>query len=164
MIRLIVAYDRQFGIAKQGIMPWHIPSDLAYFAANTKSDGGVILAGSTTFKSFGGPLKDRQNYVLTSKTEPIAGAELVHDLEAFLQPYHRTDKHVWVTGGASVFEQLIDAELADTIYATQIAADFGCSQFFPLFKDHFKLESESDLHEENGFIFTYQIYQRVLAT
>ncbi len=163
MIRLIAAFDRQRGIAKQGFMPWNIPSDLAYFAAKTKSDGGMILVGSTTFKTFKAPLVDRTNFVLTSDKTPIEGVELVHDLNKFLQPYSQTDQHIWVIGGANVFAQVIEADLADEISATQIEADFGCSQFFPSLPDTFQVVSESDLHEENGFIFKYVVYTRSVS-
>ena len=163
MIRLIAAFDRQRGIAKQGFMPWNIPTDLAYFATKTKSGGGTILVGSTTFRTFKAPLADRKNYVLTSDKTPIEGVELVHNLINFLQPYHQSDQHLWVVGGANVFAQVIEADLADEIYATQIEADFGCTQFFPSLPDTFQLVSESELHEENGFIFKYLIYARAVV-
>jgi dihydrofolate reductase len=77
MIRLIVAHDRQRGIAKQGFQPWKIPEDETYFSEKTKSCGGIILLGSTTYKTLKGPLPDRKNYVLTSDKTPIDGVELV---------------------------------------------------------------------------------------
>lgn len=160
MIRLIVAYDRQRGIAKHGYQPWSIPDDEAYFAAKTKSAGAEILVGSVTYKTFDGPLKDRKNYVLTRDKTAIEGVELVHDLEKFLKPYQGTGKDIWVVGGANVYGQALDMGLADEIYATAIAADFGCQQFFPEPGPEFQLISESDLHEQNGFIYTYQLYAK----
>lgn len=162
MIRLIVASDRQRGLAKQGILPWHIPADVAYFAQKTKSDGAVVLMGSTTFKSMQRPLPERKNYVLTSDDSPISGVELIHHLENFLKDYRGDEQHLWAIGGANVFEQIFEAGLADELYITRIEADFGCTQFFPDFSDNFQLVSESDLQEQNGFLFTYQVYAKVL--
>lgn len=158
MIRLIVAYDRQRGIAKQGFQPWKIPEDGTYFSQMTKSLGGNILVGSTTFKTLKGPLAGRTNYVLTSDKTPIDGVELVHDLSNFLKEYSQKD--VWVVGGANVYGQVLELGLADELYITKIEADFGCNQFFPSFGDEFKLAEQSDLHEQNGFIFKYEVYSK----
>jgi dihydrofolate reductase len=158
MIRMIVAHDRQRGIAKQGFQPWKIPQDEKYFSEKTKSFGAVILVGNTTFKTLNGPLPGRKNYVLTSNKTPIDGVELVHDLAKFLKAY--ADKDLWVVGGANVYAQVLELRLADELYITKIAADFGCNQFFPTFGDEFKLIEQSDLHEQNGFIFTYELYSK----
>lgn len=158
MIRLIVAHDRQRGIAKQGFQPWKIPDDESYFSKKTKSCGGVVLVGSTTFKTLKGPLEGRKNYVLTSDNTPIDGVELVHDLSKFLKDY--IDIDVWVVGGANVYGQVFELDLANELYITKIEADFGCNQFFPIVGDEFKLVEQSDLHEQNGFIFKYEVYSK----
>ena len=163
MIRLIVAYDRKRGIAKKGIMPWNIPDDEAYFTAKTKSGGGETLTGSTTYKTFKGPLVERKNYVLTSEKTPIEGVELVHNLEKFLKLYTGTGRDLWVVGGANVFAQVLEAGFADEVYATAIEADFGCNQFFPALHESFQLVSQSDLHEQNGFIYTYEVYAKAVS-
>src|SRR5665213_105571 len=105
MIRLIAALDRTRGIAKQGFQPWFIPEDTQSFKQLTKQYGGNVLVGSTTFKTFKGPMSERQNYVLTRDKTPIEGVELVHDLEPFLKQYQ--EKDLWVVGGANVFAQVI---------------------------------------------------------
>src|ERR1700679_1620258 len=91
MIRLIAAIDRKRGVAKGGLQPWYIPEDERYFGEQTKKNGGAVLVGSTTFKTFHEPLAGRQNYVLTSDRTPITGAELVNDLEKFLKDFQNKD-------------------------------------------------------------------------
>jgi dihydrofolate reductase len=156
MIRLIVAIDRKQGLAKQGFQPWYIPQDEHYFTDKTKDFGGNVLVGSTTFRTFKGPLSDRQNYVLTRDKEPIEGVELVHDLNKFL--HDLGDKDLWVIGGANVFSQVMEHGKADELYITKIEADFGCNQFFPLYEESFDIAEQSDLHEQNGFIFAFTKY------
>lgn len=158
MNRLIVAIDRKRGLAKQGFQPWHIPEDEQFFTEQTKRYGGIALIGSTTFKTFKGPLADRQNYVLTRDKEPIEGVELVHDLNKFLKDFQ--DQDVWVIGGANVFSQVIEAGKADELYITHIEAEFGCNQFFPAYEANFTLAERSDLHEQNGFIFSFAKYTK----
>ena len=158
MIRLIAAIDRKQGIAKHGFQPWSIPADEQYFADQTKSQGAEILMGSTTFKVIGAALPDRQNYVLSHDKTPLEGATVINDLHAFLTSY--TDKDLWVIGGANVYSQVIETGLADELYLTEIEADFGCDQFFPKFDPEYTVEQQSELHEQNGFIFRYKVYAK----
>ncbi|MDB5164741.1 MAG: dihydrofolate reductase [Candidatus Saccharibacteria bacterium] len=160
MIRLIVAIDRKRGIAKQGFQPWYIPEDEQYFSEQTKSLGAEILVGSTTYKTFGGPLPERQNHVLTSNRTPLDGAHLVHDLGAFLKEYNDGGRDLWVIGGANLYAQVMEAGKADELYITHIEADFGCNQFFPEHEKNFSLAEQTELHEQNGFIFTYARYTK----
>lgn len=156
MNRLIVAIDRKRGMAKQGIFPWHIPEDEKYYDESTKTRSGNVLMGNTTFKTLNGPMPDRQNYVLTHDKTPVAGVELVHDLDQFLRDFE--DKDLWVIGGANVFAQVMQMGKAGELYITHIEADFNCNQFFPEYETGFKLAERSDLHEQNGFIFSYAKY------
>lgn len=159
MMRLIVALDRRRGIAKHGFMPWSIPEDEQYFTDKTKSDGGLVLTGGTTFRqTYHGPLAGRQNYILTHDTTPIEGATVVNDLDKFLRDFK--DKDVWVAGGAKVFEEIIKASQADELYLTHIDADFDCDQFFPEYEHGFKLVEQGEPREQNGFHFYYARYAR----
>ena len=151
--------DRKRGIAKQGFQPWKIPEDEKYFAAMTKQFGATLLVGNTTLRVMGGPLPERTNYVLTTDKTPIEGATVVNNLGKFLKDFQ--DKDLWVIGGANVYSQCFELNVIDQIYVTQIEADFGCNQFFPAIGENFKLGSQSDLHEQNGFIFRYEIYTKV---
>jgi dihydrofolate reductase len=159
MIRLIAALDRKRGIAKQGFQPWSIPEDTQYFKDMTKQFGGIVLVGSTTYKTFDGPMSDRQNFVLTRDKESIPGAELVHNLEKFLNEYQ--DKDIWVIGGANVFSQVMEMGRADELYITNIDADFGCNQYFPEYEGRYNLLKRSELHEQNGFIFSYATFAKI---
>lgn len=158
MNRLIVAVDRKLGLAKHGFMPWNIPEDEQFFTDKTKSEGGITLTGHGTFKTFKGPLVDRQNYILTRQDIKIEGVSIVHELEQFLDDFK--DQVVWVVGGAKVFEQVMALGRADELYITHIDADFGCDQFFPAYEDRFELQEKSERREQNGFFYTYARYTK----
>jgi dihydrofolate reductase len=160
MFRLIAAVDRKLGLAKQGFQPWYIPEDEQYFTDKTKTHGGNVLVGNTTYKTFGGkPLEGRQNYVLTRDKSPIEGSIVVNDLKHFYEEFEHID--VWVIGGANVFAQVMEDGKADELYLTQIEADFGCNQFFPQLEQNYQISEQSELHEQNGFIYRYVIYKKV---
>lgn len=158
MIRLIAAIDRKNGLAKHGGQPWSIPEDEAYFERQTRKYGGVVLMGSTTYKVIGKPLNERTNYVLSRDKTDLEEVEVVEDLDKFLDEFR--EKDVWVIGGANVFAQVIN--VADELYLTQIEADFNCNQFFPEYDQKFESSAQSELHEENGFIFSYAVYKKVI--
>lgn len=159
MIRLIVAIDRQRGMAKNGGQPWKIPDDEVHFTSQTKKYGGNVLVGSTTFRTFRGPLVDRHNYILTNHRDPIDGVELVHDLDKFLADF--AEKDLWIVGGAAVFEQVIKAGKADELYITHIDADLDCDQFFPEYENSFRLADRSQSQKQNGFSFFFASYAKV---
>lgn len=156
MIRHIVAIDRDYGIAKHGILPWSIPDDEQYFTDMTKKYGGVTLTGRATYDTFGGkPLAERQNFVVTHQTESIPGATLVHDIDDFFRQ-HTED--VWVVGGAEIFKQTLD--IADELYVTRIEATFNCDRFYPHFEDKFTLSYQSETKQQNGLNYRYEVYTR----
>lgn len=158
MIRLIAAIDRKRGIAKQNVIPWHIPEDQAFFDSETKKYGGHVLTGEVTFRITyqGIPLADRQNYILTRQDWTISGARVVNDLAAFLREFQ--DKDLWISGGAAVFKGVMELGYGDELLITHVDADFGCDRFFPSFEKKFKLAEKSGPREENGFRFTYARY------
>ena len=64
----ILATDINFGISKDGIIPWKSKKDMRFFFNKTKNN--VVIMGKTTYFSLPEqfrPLKDRLNIVLTSK-------------------------------------------------------------------------------------------------
>lgn len=155
MIRLIAAIDARRGIAKHGFQPWHLPADEAYFQQKTVQHGAVVLMGHTTYRVIGGPLPDRQNYVLSRSTRQLDGVTPISDLTGFLEAH----PEVWIIGGASVYAQTIDH--ADELYLSEIAADFGCDQFFPAYDlSRFTAIYSSAPQHQNGFTFTYTVYAR----
>lgn len=154
MIRLIAAIDRQQGIAKDGRLPWKIPSDERYFTRQTKQYGGIVLTGRVTFETFKRLLPERHIFVLTHSDKAISGAEPVKGATEVLGTY----PDVWVVGGAAVFIQTID--IADELYLTAIDADFGCDRFFPEYRDDFELYRQSNVQHENGYFFRYEVWRR----
>lgn len=156
MIRHIVALDREYGIAKHGVLPWSIPDDEKYFTEQTKTHGGVTLTGRATYDTFGGkPLEDRQNFVVTHSDDPIPGAVIVHDMDEF---FREQQGDVWVVGGAEIFKQTLAR--ADELYVTRVDATFKCDRFYPQFDDQFTLVSQSETKQQNGFNYRYEVYAR----
>jgi dihydrofolate reductase len=126
MIKAILATDAQFGISKDGVLPWPKNSeDLKFFREMTT--GHTVVMGRLTWESpdMPSPLPNRQNVVVTNNADYVAeGAEvIVGDPTARLLELAKTET-VFVIGGASLFESLLP--IIDEIYITQINGNFDC--------------------------------------
>lgn len=119
MITMIYAQTPARVIAEGGVMPWHVPEDLAYFKRMTT--GKTLLMGRTTWESLEPefrPLPGRRNIVLTRNTEYAAeGAEVVNSLIDGL----RADPDLWVIGGGQVYAAALP--YSQRVYVTEIDTD-----------------------------------------
>lgn len=158
MISLIVAHDLNQVIGKDNKMPWHIPSELAYFKEKTM--GKAIVMGRNTFESIGRPLPGRLNVVITRNTSyQHEGVTVVHSVEdgiAVAQNYH---EEVMIIGGEQIFKKVL--AYADVLYVTCIEHQFEGDTFFPPYGNDWKLSSSSEtISTDDGLQYKYLIYHR----
>ena len=144
-------------IGRDGVMPWHIPEDLAHFKAITL--GSAVIMGRKTWDSMPErfrPLEGRRNIVVTRQTEWSAdGVEVVHSLDDALD-LARTgwagtgpagtdssgidtadDSWVWVIGGAEIYGAVINR--AHRIEVTEIRADITGDTVAPTIPASFRV-------------------------
>ncbi len=130
MIRsFVVAVARNGVIGHTNGMPWHLPSDLAFFKRLTM--GHPIVMGRKTHESIGKPLPGRTNIVITrDRAFRAPGCVVVDSLEAAYRAAGDVDE-VFVIGGAQVY----DAAMAtiDRIYLTEVEAEIEGDTWFPAF-------------------------------
>jgi dihydrofolate reductase len=62
---IILATDKDYGIAKDHKIPWYFSEDLKHFKKITVNK--TVIMGRKTFESIGKPLPNRENVVITSK-------------------------------------------------------------------------------------------------
>lgn len=120
MISIIAAVDRQRGIGYQNKLLFWLPNDLKRFKALTT--GKTIIMGRNTFESLPkGALPNRRNVVLSSRSNlSLPGAEVFPSLEEALQSC-RPYEHVYIIGGASVYNQALS--FADELCLTEVDAE-----------------------------------------
>jgi dihydrofolate reductase len=157
MVRLIAAIDEKQGIADEHGIPWRgkVPGDVKYYTDKI-NDGNPILMGYGVYKEMTKPYAGGTNYVASLHDEKLHdGFELVHNAAEFIK---NSKSDIWDVGGAILFASTI--ELADELYITQLQGDFGCTKFFPEFKNEFELIKESDPITENNVTYTFQVWKR----
>ena len=131
-----------------------MPSDLRYFKQVTL--GRDVIMGRATLESFPGgrPLPGRRNIVL-SKTLNRDDVLIVRSVDELMNIAGIDD--AFVIGGGQVYSQLLP--YCDTAYITQLEGDFGAEVFMPdISEAGFVKTGSSDLKEENGVRFTFDVY------
>lgn len=165
-ITLIVAADREDGIARHGDLPWHLPHDLARFKRLTIGAGrSAVLMGRATWDTLPPrqqPLPRRRNIVMTRGPGSFAGAHKVATWDEALAAAEGCD-HLWVVGGAQIYALALAHPEASAIELTRIEADYGCDVRWPGVPEGFvRVASEPHAHE--GVAFVYERWERVGLT
>jgi len=133
-INIIVAIGKHYEIGLSNDLLCHIKPDLQYFKRTTKDH--IVIMGRKTFLSLpGGPLKHRDNIVITRSDDfDHDGVTVVDSIEASLEAAKtlnpRGDKKIFIIGGASIYKQFLP--LAHKLYITHIFEDFEADVYFPI--------------------------------
>ena len=129
-VGLIWAQARGGVIGKDGVMPWHLPEDLAHFKRVTLNH--PVIMGRKTWDSIPPrfrPLPGRRNIVVTRQTNlNQTGLEPAPNLREALQ-FCENSPQVWIIGGAQIYAQALP--LADELVVTEIDADIPGDAFAP---------------------------------
>ncbi len=151
MLKIIVAVARGGVIGCKGMMPWHLPEDLAYFKRTTM--GSAVIMGRKTYESIGRPLPGRVNVVVSRSVDfqPV-GVCVYHSLPEAVAAY----PDAFVIGGAEIYRQALP--MAGRLHVTRIDADFQGDTYFPVFDlSDWQLVSSERL----GINTTVEVYDRL---
>ena len=133
-VSIIAACDKEYGIGKNGSMPWRFPADFAYFKSKTL--GHPMITGRKNFEDMGA-LPGRTTIVLTRDTEwkPRDKNVLVsHNLHDAIEraKWKEGGEEIFIVGGAEIYEAVLKAGAVQTIYLTHITrASYDCDRLFP---------------------------------
>jgi len=133
-VEAILAVDSNYGLAKNGIIPWKSKTDMMFF--KNKTINHFIIMGSKTLLSLpkAQPLKDRTNIVITNQKEKYSklynnGNLVFLDLEETLRLIN-SDKNskFYVIGGNQIYNLLLP--YCSTIWITKIKTNYDCDLIF----------------------------------
>jgi dihydrofolate reductase len=131
LIRAIFACDEEWGIGKDGTLPWPKNSeDLKWFQKITT--GCVVVMGRKTWESLTKkPLPNRNNIVVTSEENPTYGPYHFVKYDTYKSTIEQMSKlqQVWLIGGAQLFEDSI--EIVDEIWLSRISGNYNCDVYLP---------------------------------
>ncbi len=145
MIIGIVAIDKNFGIGRDGKLPWHFSADLKHFKETTK--GNAVVMGANTWRSIGKPLPDRLNVVLSRSSDLELPAEVMKlaSWDEIVKLAELLNKDIYIIGGARTYASL--ADVIDEWIVTEIPIEVkDADTFMPRdFLGRFELENTRDL-------------------
>jgi len=143
----IVAVDRNLAIGKHGKLPWHYSADMKFFKQTTL--GNAVVMGRRTWSTLKGPLPERQNIVLTRNGDVAVpdGVKIVNDTQAALAFAKGLDTHLFVIGGAKVYEAFLAHIERWLVTEVPLSVD-GADTFMPKnFLDGFEMYEMRQLDE-----------------
>lgn len=153
MIPFIIAAITADGfIARDAHHPafWTSPEDKKRFIELTKR-AGVVVMGSTTFKTLPRPLKERVNIVY-SRSKKFEGAETTsEDPNVLIERLSAAGyKEIAICGGAEIYNLFLKAKVVRKIYLTVEPIIFG--KGVSLFSDELNvhLELKSNTATDSG--------------
>lgn len=158
-MNLIASVDSNWGIGKNNQLLVKIPADMKFFRETTT--GKVVVMGRKTLESFpnGQPLKNRVNIVLThDKTYQVKDAVLVYSLEELWKELEKYEsENIYVIGGESIYDQLVDA--CDTAHITKIDYAYDADAHFPNLDERPEWQITQDSEEQTYFDLIYHFYK-----
>lgn len=147
MISLIVAYDSNQLIGKDGWMPWDNKEDLKHFRNYTMNK--TLLVGRKTFEGFPKPLPNRYHYVLTRSDIQYSydTVEVIHTIDDVVKKFKNSDDELVVIGGSQVYKTALP--YVDKMVISVMDGEYEGDTYFPEYnKEDFIVES---IEEKDGF-------------
>lgn len=110
----------------QSSMKWTSTADKEFFIKKTKEAGTVVM-GRKTFDTFGRPLKERRNIVLTRQDLKIEGVETTSEPFEDLMTRLKNEgvKELAILGGGEIYNLFMEKGLVDEVFLTQENIEFG---------------------------------------
>lgn len=183
-IGMIWAEALNHAIGRAGVMPWHLPEDLAHFRRVTT--GAPVIMGRRTWESLPArfrPLPGRLNIVITRNPNYSApGAKLcgslaeavelagvlsadaaVGDAASAAGSAGRERVAAWVIGGGELYRAALP--IAQEVWRTRIevlVAD--ADTYAPQLDEHWhRVEETAPQVSESGLQFSFERWERVAA-
>ena len=183
-LKLIVAFDVNFGIGMNGRLPWpRLEMDMKHFQSmvtttHNNDKRNVIISGRKTWESI--PVKIRGHFyskcfrvVLTNSLFGVECADMISC--SLKQAIRSLSSHAffddfesfWVIGGRTTYQEALDSPYTLKIYTTWINMSYACDTFFPKinWSEWVEIHDSSVYKEEiveKNIKFVFKVY--MLAT
>lgn len=168
-MNIVVAACKNKGIGINNKLPWSLKRDLKYFKFLTQSHGNnAIVMGKNTCLSLPRALPKRVNYVLSSTlhnpqtdrekflmTDGYGDFRIIEDITHISKEKY---DNIWLIGGDKVYSSLIDNDIVNSIYYTDIDTDFDCDTFFPEIPSKFNEVFASKYLTDNDINYNMKVY------
>ena len=161
IISQIVAVSLNNVIGKDDGLPWHMPTDMAYFKNTTW--GHHIVTGRRNYEAEGKALPDRVNIVLTRNPDyQVSDGIVVNELEDAIEIARKAgENELFIVGGAEIYN--LAMPVTQRIYLTRIHAQIEGDTFYPKLDMNIWKEVSIDRRradKKNPYDYDFIIYER----
>lgn len=159
-MNFIVAVDNEWNIGKNNALLAKIPEDMRYFREKTL--GKTVVMGRKTLESFPDkkPLPNRKNIVITKNPNfKCENTEVFNSLDEFLENIEKFDNDIFVIGGGTIYNELMD--YCKYAYITKIFKVFDADTKIKSLDENnsWKIIKKSEIKEWNDLKFQFLIYE-----
>jgi dihydrofolate reductase len=145
-LKIILAVDEEFGIGKDGGIPWSYPEDMKFFSKTTRTSTCVM--GRHTYDSInkfskGGStlLPMRQCVVVSSTMEEVDNAKVVKKISEAIDIAEY--ENIFFIGGKQIYLDVL-ITLPNEIYVTLIPGSWDCDVIMDRFMSNVELFYKSE--------------------
>ncbi len=171
---VVVAIDRDRGIARGGLIPWRLPADMAHFKRLTRATEATdrenaVIMGRKTWQSIPArfrPLAGRLNVVLSRNPalQLPPGVIVATSLQGALEGLDsagcsETVERIFVIGGGAIYAQSVNSPSCRDLYVTRIDSSFACDTFFPDFESGYERISTMSEGRDNGWDYRIEVWR-----
>lgn len=155
MIRAILACDENWGIGKDGDLPWPKNSaDLRWFKKCT--EGSTVVMGRKTWESLPiKPLPNRNNIVVSKDVKNISAEHVIHPNDIKLSLMIQS-MPIWIIGGAQLIESCLP--IIDEIWLSRISGNYNCDTYLPRDLIELTYELYSSEWEDDVYVDKWRKY------
>ena len=163
-ISIIAAIGANYAIGKDNDLIWSLPDDMNFF--KKKTSGHTVIMGRLNYESIPKkwrPLPNRRNIILTTNPEyQEEGVDIFHQMSEAIESARKAgEEELFIIGGGQIYQ--LGLEYADTMYLTEIKAEFTADVFFPTYDKADWQEVERIPHqvdEKHAYPFDFVTYIR----
>lgn len=131
---VIAAVDEDWGIGKNGLIPWHYSEDFKFFKDKTQK--ATCFMGRKTYEEIAGMREGKDTLLPNRNSVVISQTEITDPRVRWCGDINEWNHHIrrdmspnFFIGGRFIFE--FGLQFADTVYITRIPGKHDCDVFFP---------------------------------
>ena len=171
MIKLIVACDLNNGIGVNGDLPWRLKADMVHvkkITTSTSSDQlkNAVIMGRKTWESLPDrfkPLPDRVNIILSRTLHLTYSEKNTYSFPSLDQALsyasgQKEIEDVFIFGGGEIYREALSSKICAVIHRTVVHLNTQSDTFFPEIPEGYSLVESSEVQEENGIRFHFEIF------
>lgn len=161
IISQIVAVSTNNVIGVNNGLPWHMPTDMAYF--RMKTWGHHIVMGRKNYEAEGNALPGRKNIVLTRNNHySIPDGIVVNKIDDAIEIARKSgEKELFIVGGEEIYK--LSIPFTDRVYLTKIHTEVNGDTYYPELDMNIWQQVSIDKRkadEQNLYDYHFIMYER----